>query len=161
MVGVVRAAPFRLLVRATGEPAAEEEELGGFDAVVDATGTYSDPNWLGMGGCPALGEAALRGAAQQAESGHGIYYHLPDLLGAERSRFGGEPSDGVLPGAPATPCPRWVACRAARRHGGGGGGRGPHCTRLHPAPPWNIARPTPPPRALPLLAVGAGAAASG
>ena len=51
------------------------------DAVIDATGTWSQPNPLGADGIPALGEAA-----QAAR----IDYGMPDVLGAARSRFAGK-----------------------------------------------------------------------
>jgi thioredoxin reductase len=49
-------------------------------AVIDATGTWSQPNPLGADGIPALGEAGL--AAR-------IDYGMPDVLGAARERFAG------------------------------------------------------------------------
>jgi hypothetical protein len=63
--------PFRLLVRgADGREIVEHA-----DRVIDATGTWQHPNWLGDGGIPAPGEAAL-----ETE----IHHHLPDLeTGAE------------------------------------------------------------------------------
>ncbi|MDH4044446.1 MAG: NAD(P)-binding domain-containing protein [Gemmatimonadota bacterium] len=50
------------------------------DAVLDCSGTWGTPNWLGPGGAPALGERALRSA---------ICYHPPDVLFAEFDRYGG------------------------------------------------------------------------
>ncbi len=47
--------PFRLLLR----DADGREELAEADAVIDATGTYGNPNALGDGGIPALGEREL------------------------------------------------------------------------------------------------------
>ena len=49
-------------------------------AVIDATGTWSQPNPLGANGLPAAGETALRAR---------IAYGMPDILGAERSRYAG------------------------------------------------------------------------
>jgi len=49
-------------------------------AVIDATGTWGQPNPLGAGGLPALGEAEA--AAQ-------IHYGIPDVLGAHRDRYAG------------------------------------------------------------------------
>ncbi|MFN3792238.1 NAD(P)-binding protein [Massilia sp.] len=49
-------------------------------AVIDATGTWSQPNPLGASGIPALGEAAL--AAR-------IAYGMPDVLGSRRARYAG------------------------------------------------------------------------
>jgi hypothetical protein len=50
-------------------------------AVIDATGTWGQPNPLGAGGLPALGEAEA--AAQ-------ISYGIPDVLGAQRARYAGK-----------------------------------------------------------------------
>ena len=47
-------------------------------AVIDATGTWSQPNPLGANGIPALGETAL--AAR-------IAYGMPDVLGSQRPRY--------------------------------------------------------------------------
>ena len=49
-------------------------------AVIDATGTWSQPNPLGASGLPAQGEHALRDR---------ITYGMPDVLGAERQRYAG------------------------------------------------------------------------
>lgn len=49
--------------------------------VIDASGTWSQPNPLGSDGLPARGEAA---AAEK------IYYGIPDVLGAHRSRYAGQ-----------------------------------------------------------------------
>lgn len=49
-------------------------------AVIDASGTWATPNPLGGNGVPAIGE---RGAADC------IRYGIPDVLGAERSRYAG------------------------------------------------------------------------
>ncbi len=68
---------FRLLVRtATGE-----ERVEYADIVFDTTGVFGQPNWLGQGGIPAVGEIAARPH---------IEYGLPDVLGAERSRYAGK-----------------------------------------------------------------------
>lgn len=47
-------------------------------AVIDATGTWSQPNPLGANGIPAVGETAL--AAR-------IAYGMPDVLGSQRARY--------------------------------------------------------------------------
>ncbi|MGG7606265.1 NAD(P)-binding domain-containing protein [Massilia sp. BKSP1R2A-1] len=47
-------------------------------AVIDATGTWSQPNPLGANGIPAAGETAL--AAR-------IAYGMPDVLGSQRARY--------------------------------------------------------------------------
>ncbi|WP_374564068.1 arsenic resistance N-acetyltransferase ArsN2 [Ideonella sp.] len=50
-------------------------------AVIDSTGTWRTPNPLGANGLPAIGEA--QAAAQ-------ITYGIPDILGAQRSRYAGK-----------------------------------------------------------------------
>ena len=67
------ARPFRLLVEEDG---AEREWFA--HAVFDCSGTYSQPGWAGPGGAPARGERA---------AGAAIEYHLPDPLGAQRTRY--------------------------------------------------------------------------
>jgi len=69
-------ADFRLLVR----DREGRERIVAADAVIDASGTYGNHNWLGRGGIPAVGELAA-----QAQ----IEYGLPDVLGAERERYAG------------------------------------------------------------------------
>lgn len=49
-------------------------------AVIDATGTWTQPNPLGASGLPAVGEAAA--AAN-------IFYGIPDVAGAQRARYAG------------------------------------------------------------------------
>jgi hypothetical protein len=49
-------------------------------AVIDASGTWSQPNPLGGHGLPALGEA---------ENAARITYGMPDILGADRARYAG------------------------------------------------------------------------
>lgn len=49
-------------------------------AVIDASGTWSQPSPLGIHGLPALGEAEQRSR---------ISYGMPDILGAARKRFAG------------------------------------------------------------------------
>lgn len=68
-------APF-VIRAATSE--GEREYLA--SAVIDATGTWSQPNPLGANGLPAQGETALR---------ERIAYGMPDILGAERQRYAG------------------------------------------------------------------------
>ncbi|MFN7961141.1 MAG: NAD(P)-binding domain-containing protein [Thermoanaerobaculia bacterium] len=70
------AAPF--VVRA--ETAEGEIELAA-QAVVDASGTWRNPNPLGASGLPAFGEGAAR---------ERIFYGIPDVLGAERERYAGK-----------------------------------------------------------------------
>lgn len=50
-------------------------------AVIDASGTYQTPNWLGTHGIPALGENA---------AANDIAYGVPDILGSERERYTGK-----------------------------------------------------------------------
>nr|WP_298234745.1 NAD(P)-binding domain-containing protein [uncultured Azohydromonas sp.] len=49
-------------------------------AVIDASGTWSQPNPLGASGLPALGERELADA---------VFYGLPDVLGRNRARYAG------------------------------------------------------------------------
>ncbi|WP_207483865.1 NAD(P)-binding protein [Arenibaculum pallidiluteum] len=81
------AAPFVLRV---GTPGGDTEILA--RAVIDASGTWGQPNPIGAGGIPALGEAALAGTAAAAASGERggpIAYGIPDVLGAERETYAG------------------------------------------------------------------------
>lgn len=71
-----RAAPFRLLLL----DAAGEESFLEADLVVDASGTYGNPNHLGPGGLPARGERAFA---------HRIAYVIPDVLGVDRAAYEG------------------------------------------------------------------------
>jgi len=50
-------------------------------AVIDASGTWSNPNPMGASGIPAVGERDLKDA---------ITYGIPDLLGAVRSAYAGK-----------------------------------------------------------------------
>jgi thioredoxin reductase len=49
-------------------------------AVIDASGTYEQPNPLGAHGTLALGERTLH---------HAIFYGIPDVLGRQRERYAG------------------------------------------------------------------------
>jgi thioredoxin reductase len=49
-------------------------------AIIDASGTWSQPNPLGANGLPAIGEVENRAR---------ISYGIPDVLGAERPRYSG------------------------------------------------------------------------
>jgi thioredoxin reductase len=49
-------------------------------AVIDATGTWGQPNHLGASGIPALGEPSVRDR---------IHYGIPDVAGADRHRYAG------------------------------------------------------------------------
>lgn len=70
------AAPFLLQLRR--EDGSEEQLLA--RAVVDASGTWGQPNPMAAHGLPALGEGRF------AEH---IHYGIPDILGGERSRYAG------------------------------------------------------------------------
>lgn len=70
-------APF--LVRVKDEDGVELDILA--RAVIDASGTFLNPNPLGAGGLPAIGEE---------EHSDRIYRGVPNLLGAERTRFAGQ-----------------------------------------------------------------------
>ena len=68
-------APFELVVEQDG---VERRVLA--RAVIDASGTWTQPNPLGSGGLPATGERALS---------HGIAYGIPDVLDRDRERYAG------------------------------------------------------------------------
>ena len=68
--------PFRLLVRAANNV----ERIDTADAVLDCTGTFMTPNWLGDGGLPAVGEIAAR---QHLPNG------LEDILGERKDFYAG------------------------------------------------------------------------
>jgi len=67
--------PFRLVLRNVAS-----ERVRHADVILDATGVYATPNWLGSGGAPSIGELACR---------EQIDYHLPDVAGRDRNRFAG------------------------------------------------------------------------
>lgn len=67
---------FRLLVRSSDGV----ESLHWADAVIDATGVFATPNWLGAGGIPAIGETANRDR---------IVCSPPDLEGTDRREYAG------------------------------------------------------------------------
>lgn len=69
--------PFRLLLR----DAKGYEQYATADVVLDCTGTYGMPRWLGEGGLPAAGELAAAGQ---------IAYGLEDILGAHRQKYAGK-----------------------------------------------------------------------
>lgn len=50
-------------------------------AVIDASGTYQSPNWLGAHGIPAMGERA---------ASHAITYGVPDILNSAREQYAGK-----------------------------------------------------------------------
>jgi hypothetical protein len=60
------------------QDATGQERVEMADVVIDATGTYGNPNYLGHSGIPAVGERAARGH---------IEYRLPDVLGLRREEY--------------------------------------------------------------------------
>jgi thioredoxin reductase len=66
--------PFRILV---SDQSGRDSEATA-DVVIDATGVYRTPNWMGPGGIPALGERQAR---------NHIRYDLPDVIGTDRERY--------------------------------------------------------------------------
>lgn len=79
--------PFRLLLRDRDQ----RESIATADVVIDATGTYGNPNWAGDGGLPALGERRLRKlAAEQKRSELLLENGLPDILGTQSNAYSGK-----------------------------------------------------------------------
>lgn len=70
-------AQYRLLIRTTNQ----KEVIDTADAVLDCSGVYATPNWLGDGGIPAVGELAAR---------QHISYWLEDVKGAKRDHYAGK-----------------------------------------------------------------------
>lgn len=68
--------PFRLTIARAGE--APRYDLA--RAVIDASGTWQNPNPLGASGLPAEGEAELKDR---------VAYGMPDVLGRERASYAG------------------------------------------------------------------------
>lgn len=95
-----REQPFRLLVRDAG---GRESFLHAF-AVVDASGTYGQPNWAGSGGIPARQELYV---APQ------LSYHCDDVLGLRRERYAGKRTMVIGAGASAATVVRDLARLAA------------------------------------------------
>lgn len=69
---------FRLLLRETRADGHRGERYAAADVVIDTSGTYTEPNWLGACGLPAIGEATAR---------EHVEYGLADVLGAQRGRY--------------------------------------------------------------------------
>lgn len=69
--------PFRILTR----DRQGREKIYESDYLIDASGSYGNPNWLGDGGIPAPGELANR---------HRIQYHLEDVAGEAKSKYAGK-----------------------------------------------------------------------
>jgi thioredoxin reductase len=80
--------PFRLLVRDSG---GRENFLHAF-SLIDASGTYGNPNWAGDGGIPARGELYL--APQMS-------YLVDDVQGLRRERYAGRRTMVIGGGASA------------------------------------------------------------
>ena len=95
--------PFRLLIET-----ADAEWYEEFDLVLDCSGTYGNPNWLGRGGVPALGERACRPH---------IVYHPVDVEGSERERYAGRRTLLVGDGLSAATTAVALARLAARAPG--------------------------------------------
>lgn len=76
-VGDRSQSPFMILVERDGGG----EQTHEADFVIDASGVYGCPNYLGPGGMPAVGERSARAA---------IRYGLVDVDGAERDDFAGK-----------------------------------------------------------------------
>jgi thioredoxin reductase len=68
--------PFRLLLRT----ASNAESVDTADAVLDCSGTFARPNWVGDGGIPAAGEYASRQHTP---------YWPEDVLGVKRNHYAG------------------------------------------------------------------------
>ncbi len=66
-------APFVLRLRTS----AGHEDIEA-SAVIDASGTWANPSWMGANGLPAIGER---------EHAARIRYGMPDVLGSQRSRY--------------------------------------------------------------------------
>ena len=94
---------FRILLEGPDGERVEEA-----DVVLDATGTFATPNWLGRGGMPALGERAL---------GESVVHRLPDLAGRERARFAGRRTVVVGAGHSAATAIGWLDDLAIRAPG--------------------------------------------
>ncbi|MCZ6775349.1 MAG: hypothetical protein O7D34_02695 [Ignavibacteria bacterium] len=69
--------PFRLLLR----DSRGEESIRHFDVVIDSSGTYSQHNWMGNGGIPAIGEHELQ---------KDIEYGVEDVIGGKRGKYAGK-----------------------------------------------------------------------
>jgi thioredoxin reductase len=69
--------PFRILTSDSNG----NEEVFRANIVIDSSGVYANPNWIGDGGIPAVGEKKYRDR---------IDYKLRDVSGRDRSRFAGK-----------------------------------------------------------------------
>ncbi|HUP00439.1 MAG TPA: FAD-dependent oxidoreductase [Gemmatimonadota bacterium] len=91
--------PFWILVRDDRGERVESAEI-----VIDATGTFGSPNWLGPGGIPAIGETLAATA---------IEYRLPDITGSDRDRFAGRHTAVIGAGHSAATAIGWLGEVAA------------------------------------------------
>lgn len=69
--------PFRLLI----QEAKKNEQMAEADIILDCSGTYSQPRWLGDGGIPAQGEIGVQKR---------IGYHLENIVGERKSHYAGK-----------------------------------------------------------------------
>ena len=72
-----RDSEFRLLL---GHPDGSETEAAA-EVLIDTSGVFGNPNWMGQGGAPARGERALRNE---------IEYGVPDVCGRDRELYAGK-----------------------------------------------------------------------
>ena len=96
--------PFRLLVRNSKGVERIEEA----DVVLDCTGTYGQPRYLGEGGIPAAGEMTARPQ---------IAYGLEDVLGAKRAQYADRTTLVVGAGYSAATTIALLAELAVKHHG--------------------------------------------
>lgn len=85
------ASPFRILARMSDGSELDVRA----EVVIDATGVFGQPNWLGAGGLPAIGEIDLRDR---------IEYRVPDFSGKDAARFAGRKTLLVGNGYSAATC---------------------------------------------------------
>jgi len=85
-------AKFNILVRNNDYDKDDEEEelLEGFDAVIDASGSYGNHNYMGRGGIPAVGERALAVARE-------ISYTIPSFFDGDRDEDGDRDANVTSP----------------------------------------------------------------
>ena len=69
--------PFRLLLRGVNN----QESFATADVVLDCSGVFHKPHWIGDGGLPAAGEAASR---------QHIPYWVEDIRGAKKNHYAGK-----------------------------------------------------------------------
>ena len=72
--------PFIIYAESTGDGKTESVTLQA-KAVIDASGTWKNPNPIGSGGLPAAGEKAFKDH---------IFYGIPDIQNKHRQRFAGK-----------------------------------------------------------------------